>query len=60
MSVGMKNVDDYIDSETKVLVYAITRKKWESIKRSFKKIVGLFVILIEIIKMRSENNEKNL
>lgn len=35
MSVGMKKVDDYIDSETKVLVYAITRKKWESIKKIF-------------------------
>lgn len=35
MSVGMKKVDDYIDSETKALVYAITRKKWESIKKIF-------------------------
>lgn len=35
MSIGMKKVDEYIDGETKVLVYAITRKEWESIKKIF-------------------------
>lgn len=38
----------------------LLEKNGKVLKRSFKKIVGLFVILIEIIKMRSENNEKNL
>lgn len=38
----------------------LLEKNGKVLKRSFRKIVWLFVILIEIIKKRSENNEKNL
>ena len=37
----------------------LLEKNGKVLKRYFKNLVWLFVILIEIMKMRSEINEKN-